>query len=441
MRHLCVCAVAILLAAPAQGILARNGALEFYTPGTRHRIEYAVKQAFDDGNIVDLGNITGVGEYNTTCNLDQSAIVVQFSKQIYAQGFMNYVYEVVKVAGDNLFLTASGPYGCPIATNTTKNLLLRRLISDPAVLAGSDGKAIKLTTARANYDDVYESANISYTSSPDEGWNMCVGVNADSTCAHAAGPLMIYSSGPVSVSCDNCFMGFHANVFFDLSIHGFLLRHMAGGFRNMSVDGSLGLSATANVNKPILSVDKQLLHGGGADHPVLSFRIGAIPFAVWFESDVRFHGDLEFGLQAQAEVGVNMNYAIGDSYIQWSEGNGWSHIKPTPSLNFSPQLSGEADFTVDANVGLTTQLSMHVNQVFTHSLSLNPSVDVAVTGKAPIFGTKEICITSSYNAALVSEGALHMSILWNLVHADATYGPETLWSKSGSLPQKCTKPL
>merc|ERR1712070_154430 len=418
---------------------ASVGTLQFLTPGIRHRIDYSVDQALDDSQIIDLGNITGVGAYNTTCNLDQSAIVVAFSEEDYAQAFMNYVFEVVKMAGDDLFLTASGPYGCPVAPTSSQNLLLRRLITDPMVLDGTGGKAIKLRTAQANYDEVYSSANISYTSAPDEGgWNMCIGVNADpTTCAQAAGPLMIYSSGVVDVSCDNCFAGFHANVFFDISIHGFLLRHLAGGFRNMSVDAAIGLDATANVDKPILSVEKQLLHAGGADYPVLSFRIGAIPFALWFESNVGFHGDLTFGLQAQASVGVDMQYGIGDSYIQWAEGSGWSHVRPSPSLHFTPQLSAHADFRVEANVGLTTQVAMHVNGIFTHSLSLNPSMNMVVQGDTT---SKQICVNSGYEAALVSQGALHLSILWHLVHVDATFGPETLWSANGSLPEKCTAP-
>merc|ERR1712178_64524 len=160
------------------------------------------------------------------------------------------------------------------------------------------------------------------------------------------------------------------------------------------------------------------MHKGGAGHPVLSFRIGAIPFAVWFESDVGFHGDLQFGLHAKAEVGVNMNYGIGDSYIQWTEGSGWSHVKPSPSLHFTPQLSAHAGFSVEANVGLTTQLAMHVNGIFTHSLSLNPSADMVVRGDTT---SKQICVSCSYDTALVSQGDLHMSILWHLVHVDATF--------------------
>ena len=432
----------------------------------RHHIKYSVEYAVDEQQIIDLGNISGVGNYTTTCNLDESAIVVQFSEETYAQAFMNFVFEYVQVsrnaldpsismrcrclashirlarlqmAGNDLFLTAVGPYGCPVAKNSTNGILLRRLVADPAVLDGSDGKGITLTTAQANYNDVYSSADISYTTAPDQGgWNMCIGLNADpTTCMQAAGPITIYSSEVVDVSCENCFAGFHANVFFDLSIKDFLLRRLAGGFRNLSVAAGIGLDLNAHVQKPILSVDKQLLHLGGADHPVLSFRIGSIPFALWFESQMGFHGDLQLGAQAQADAGVQMQYLIGDNYVEWDEGKGWSHLKPDPSLNFTPELSAEANFALTANMGLTSEISMHINQIFTHTISLNPSVNAAITGD--LF-KRQLCLTSSYDAELVTQASLHMSILWKLVHVDATFGPKTLWSRQSTLPKKCVSP-
>merc|ERR1711988_1084206 len=132
-----------------------------------------------------------------------------------------------------------------------------------------------------------------------------------------------------------------------------------------------------------------------------------------------------------------MQYLIGDNYVEWDEGKGWSHLKPDPSLNFTPELSAQANFALTASMRLTSEISMHINQIFTHTISLNPSVNAEITGD--LF-KKQLCLTSSYDAELVTQASLHMSILWKLVHVDATFGPKTLWSRQSTLPKKCVSP-
>ena len=95
---------------------------------------------------------------------------------------------------------------------------------------------------------------------------MCIGVNADpATCDSANGPLPIYTGDTVSITCDSCFAGFKADVFFDLHIRDFTLRSLSGGFRNVSVNAGLGVDMEAHVEKPILAVDKALVRRGGED--------------------------------------------------------------------------------------------------------------------------------------------------------------------------------
>jgi len=112
-------------------------------------------------------------------------------------------------------------------------------------------------------------------------------LNADqSSCDSASGPITLYNSDIVSVTCSNCFIGFHADVFFNLEIRGFVLRSVSGGFKDVFLDGGIGLDMNAQVEKPILSVDKELWKGGGEDHPILSFHIASIPFSIWFDSSI-----------------------------------------------------------------------------------------------------------------------------------------------------------
>ena len=108
----------------------------------------------------------------------------------------------------------------------------------------------------------------------------------------------------------------------------------------------------------------------------------------------------------------------------------------TPQLTLTPSVSGSASFDVTGSIALPAQLSMHANQIFTHTVSLHPNAQLRVHGDATIF-KKDICVDGSLSAALVTEGQLHMNILWHLINVDASFGPETLWSKTQSIPKHC----
>lgn len=75
-----------------------------------------------------------------------------------------------------------------------------------------------------------------------------------------------------------------------------------------------------------------------------------------------------------------MLYDIGDSYVQWKEGQGWDHVKPQPKLNVTPSVSGSASFNVSGQLSVPSSLSIHVNQVFSQSLTVSSTLHMFVHG-------------------------------------------------------------
>merc|ERR1711959_532696 len=102
-----------------------------------------------------------------------------------------------------------------------------------------------IETSPAQYDDIYESAAISYNSTQAPcavDRKVCIGVNADqSTCAAAKSPIPVYANKYITLTCDNCYAGITADVFFDLEIKDFTLQKLAAGMRQAAVTAAMDL--------------------------------------------------------------------------------------------------------------------------------------------------------------------------------------------------------
>ena len=110
-------------------------------------------------------------------------------------------------------------WGCSIKGRA--GVLLRRLVDTDL-----DGSKIKIRTTEGRYDDIYQEADIAYASqgacdgtedysdaSGGDGLDksVCLGFNTD--CKNGATqPLPLYSNQFITVTCSDCYYGWHADV-------------------------------------------------------------------------------------------------------------------------------------------------------------------------------------------------------------------------------------
>ncbi len=117
-----------------------------------------------------------------------------------------------KFEGGGAFLAGISNKTCPMEFDPSKGFLLRHIEG-----AEVDGENLTVDTNQAKYDQVYEDAEINYTSSSESCGEdeenidriACVGLNTnkDLKCAKAVHPIDIYSNGIVSLTCDDCYVG------------------------------------------------------------------------------------------------------------------------------------------------------------------------------------------------------------------------------------------
>ena len=152
---------------------------------------------------------------------------------------------------------------------------------------------------------------------------------------------------------------------------------MQAGFTNATLNFGLGIQFNAEKSWSV-GVDKIMHMVTYA--PVVQFSIGPVPFCMWFEVPVEMNMDATLQASAEAEAGVNAVYTIGSNLVTWDPKNHWVHTKPDPKFHMTEHASGDANFDASAHAALIPSISMHVNNLFTYTLTLNPQYNFDING-------------------------------------------------------------
>lgn len=339
--------------------------------------------------------------------------------------------------GKDHFLVGGAKWNCTMKDK--KSAMLRRVIgaSEPHV-----GHTISVKTSLARYDDLYETAEIAYSTAdaaPGDCKKMnkevdkkiCLGYNGDCTTGQAKASIPLYSNTWLTAACSDCYATLQSDVFVNIKIGGWELQSLSGGFKNVAVNTSLVLDAKAN-KQWSLALDKSLPVVPQTD--LINFKVGAVPFLLYFAIPMQVTGDLSFTTAAEAIFGAKANVALGDAYVEWNPTTAWNHTTPQTNFNWAPVLTTSASADLTGSFGLKPSFDLHFDKLFHYHLEASPSIQAEVkTSEA----AKQVCMTSSYSAAVVSTVELDINIA-HIVNKDWQWGPTTVASVTGKpIPDRC----
>jgi len=286
------------------------------------------------------------------------------------------------------------------------------------------------------YSELIQEGSVSIASAGpcDADQRFCVGYNVDAHCSGAAKSMPLYSNKFVDLSCSSCYAAFQGDVFLTLDIKRFKLQSVSAGFKNLVADVAL-----------IMDLKGSARWGAGYDKvfPVIpsstgiSFSIGKLPFHVSFEMPLEVKVSASFDSSAAATAGVSSKISFGDMYASWSSIGGWSHVAPHPQLSWSPTLqTQQPEFSGDFSVSLIPTVTMKLNDVFSYSLTANPSADLKVGNDASV---RSVCANSTVSVDVHAHSELHFDVDWLHVHDDKTFDKDVYASGTHSLEQKCVQ--
>jgi hypothetical protein len=74
-------------------------------------------------------------------------------------------------------------------------------------------------------------------------------------------------------------------------------------------------------------------------------------------------------------------WTLGNMFVSWDDVHGWSHVTPTPTFVWQPQLqTTDPQFNAAASFSVIPSVSMHFNNLFSYTMTATPQLDVTVRG-------------------------------------------------------------
>lgn len=377
--------------------------------------------------IIDLDTMKHLRSVD--CDLDGSQLQLKFTSIAYAAEYFAKFHD-----WNDHFLVGGAKWNCSIhQTPGNPGLIIRRIVGAEDYDLGD---TLNVKAANARYDEIYEDADIKFTSEGacDLGGDkeVCVGYNSDCT-GTAQKTINIYANkaGNVNLACTDCFVDFTMDVFVDVQIRGWSVANLSTGFRNMAVNASTVIDATAQANWNT-GIDKTL--------PVLQnnylvdFKVGPVPFMVFFDLPVRLQANLEFASAAEAKFGAMVNLGLGDAYVSWDPVNHWTHADPKVTLDVTPVLTSTATLDVQGLLSVTPVLTAHFDRILSYQLTASPEIDLTIKGSE---ASKQVCIDSTYNVGVKSLTTLDINIPWANIAKDWQWPKDVYESGTVPIESKC----
>eukprot|EP00039_Didymoeca_costata_P028313 m.20635 g.20635 ORF g.20635 m.20635 type:complete len:437 (+) comp6908_c0_seq1:43-1353(+) len=404
----------------------RVGSTKECVGGRVHNLKYDVTGP-DEEVILDLDDIDHLE--NVECDIDHTRLKMRFSSDIYSAEYFVRFHDL-----NDHFLVGGAKWNCSVVDATRNGLIIRRVVG-----ADIAGPYINLEAAEAQYDEIYEQANIAFSTGEScdadtfkkIDQSVCIGWNSQCKSTGATASIPLFSNNYINLACTNCFLDFHVDVFVEVIIQDFQVVKLQAGFKNMYINGSLEFTAKAESNWNV-GVDKTLQIVPSQD--LINFKVGPVPFLIYFEIPVEVKASLTFDAAAQLVVGNAVNIGLGDAYVSWNTTNHWSHVKPTPSVVFTPELQTSASLNAEAQMSVIPSFNAYFDKILSYSIVATPEIDGTIQGSE---ASKQICLKSTYDINVDSSAALNINIPWANIHDDKTWSHEIYDSGTQTIGQKC----
>jgi len=218
--------------------------------------------------------------------------------------------------------------------------------------------------------------------------HFCVGFNTVD-CQSPTVSIPIFKEKFLDITCDNCFVGFSADLFIEIDVSWFHIHRVSVGLKDMVINGALGVDIDSSYSTsylydktyPIINHDN-----------VISFNIGVIPIDVYIDLDVELIISAFLDANANLRYGTNFELNAGNAYVEWEKGHFTFHgpsdeFINTPYLTYSASLNSDAEFTVRPHLGIT------IDKIFEVELNAHPDAIFKLEGSV---AEKNLCLTGTY---------------------------------------------
>jgi hypothetical protein len=268
----------------------------------------------------------------------------------------------------------------------------------------------------------------------------CFGLNVkqDADCDSAVETIPL----KYGVECKDCFIAVGADFYYDLDYSWTGLNHVELGLKNMDFRASAALHAHNEGGSEVSGT----YHFPGSDKKfTLIDTLVGCPVCVRVNIAIGAPTTMDYKLalndpRFDVEAGAKLNLHLGNEFVRYESGKGWSHETHKPEVTVIPFLTGVAQLDASLDVAVKTSLQVEMKDIIWYHLNLLPSMSNRLTFHAGINEKldAEICLDGEPSFAMEQEADLDWKIGWDklpIYHAQKHWGPSQLysWSKPGMI--------
>mmetsp|Transcript_23788 Transcript_23788/g.62215 ORF Transcript_23788/g.62215 Transcript_23788/m.62215 type:complete len:439 (-) Transcript_23788:1601-2917(-) len=412
-----------------EGFEAVSGSSKSCVGGKVHSLQYSTYGPASD-SFIDLDTMDEIEDVK--CDVDHTRLYLTFHSEVTAAEYLVRFHD-----WNDHYLVGGTRWNCTVKSSQP-GLIVRRVIG--ASMPGAPSKYIDVQAADARYDEIYSEADLSFstqgacdegTFEPEADHRVCVGFNTDCVSG-ATASLPIFQNKYVTVACSDCYIDFTLDVFFDITIHDFTVQNISLGYKDVAVNGSAVVTANAQANWNT-GVDKTLQ--AIQTTYLVNFKIGPVPFMIFFELPVEVTGSFTFTSSALVQFGASLNWGLDGSILRWDPENHWRHeLTSTPSISYTPVLSTSASLNAEATFAVIPTLRAHFDHILTYSLTATPTLDATITGSE---ASKQVCMDATYDVNVKGLCELDINIPWANIAKDWQWNQNVYDSGTQTIAQKC----
>mmetsp|Transcript_30066 Transcript_30066/g.80082 ORF Transcript_30066/g.80082 Transcript_30066/m.80082 type:complete len:341 (-) Transcript_30066:133-1155(-) len=258
---------------------------------------------------------------------------------------------------------------------------------------------------------------------------LCVGVNHDETCRTAKNPIVPL---PLHARCQGCFVGASTDVFYSLNITRLHVESIGIGFRGSTILSTLQVDDDeGRAGRP-----RKGSKNFGETPLEFHVKLGGLDLDIKVSMPTELTYDVEARESAHGDVGARIEVDMGDNYIEYTKGQGWSHKKDKMQFKVGPIHEGDYDSMANVTLGFKSSLRAEIGPLAWFHVNVANEVPIGVnsvgTSGADLLHS---CLDMGLKLDVAHEAEVDFSILEH--NFTQHWGPHADRHHDGAVLHKC----
>lgn len=258
-----------------------------------------------------------------------------------------------------------------------------------------------------------------------------MGANVDQTCKAAKAHMLPMPDG---ARCQDCFLGTSTDVYYSLNISRRHVQLAGFGFRGTKVESQLSVADDQGWAGKPRQGNRSFLE----EPYVIKLGVKGLELDLKVSMPTDIHYFMQGRGGEHGDVGARILLNLGDHYVEYVHGQGWTHHRSEPTVSVSSVHEGDFNDQLNLTVGVTSSLRAELGGFMWANLDIRQDVPMFFTSVKP--GGRDYihnCYDVSSRFDLSHEAGIHVALA-NRTILEKHFGPVVDRHREGKVAHNCS---